>query len=115
MKNCKAWIVALVIMVIIMVVSGCACAENDRGEFYPKLAVVFQVETIGNLNIIYCGDQSQNQWTFFDDENYWHEGDIVNLLMWNMGEKEEDDELVEVYKEGHVDNYESFWDELQTP
>ncbi len=115
MKNFKAWIVALAVMVVVMIVSGYACADNDRGEFYPKMAVVFQIEKIGGLNVIYCEDKSQNQWSFFDDEDYYKVGDIVNFLMWNMGEREEEDELVEIYKEGHTDNYNSFWNEILAP
>lgn len=115
MKNFKAWMIALVVMVTVMVICSCACADSEHGEFYPKLTVVFQIETVGSTQVVYCEDSSRNQWAFFDDEEYYKVGDIVNLLMWNLGENEEQDELIEVYKEGHTDNYKSFWEENQMP
>ena len=116
MKNFKAWMISLAVMVVVMVICGCACAqagELERGEFYPKLTVVFEIETIGGLQVVHCEDNSQNQWSFFDDENYYKVGDIVNLLMWNMGEREENDEIVEAYKEGHTNNLEMFLENIK--
>jgi hypothetical protein len=116
MKNFKAWMISLVVMIFVMVTCGCICAqadELDRGEFYPKLAVVIHVETIENTNIITCEDGSRSQWAFFDDEDYYKEGDIVNLLMWNLNEHEEDDEIVEVYREGHIDNLNLFFETIK--
>lgn len=113
MKNFKAWMIALAVMVAVMVICGCACAENDHGEFYPKLVIVFQIETIENTHIITCEDGSRNQWAFFDDEDYYKEGDIVNLLMWNLNKHEEEDEIVEVYREGHIDNINLFFEMIK--
>jgi len=115
MKNFKAWMISLMVMVIVMVVCGYACAENDRGEFYPRLTVVIDVVELSNLRYIACQDKDGNIWGFYDDEAEWDVGDIANLLMWNMGEREEDDEIIEVYWEGYTENYNSFWKKLQTP
>ena len=84
-------------------------SEFGHGEFYPKLAIVFETEQVGNMWIVYCVDRSQNQWSFFDDEGAWKIGDIANLLMWCLGENEEEDEIVEVYWEGYTDNLETFF------
>ena len=107
----KQIIIATIITCIIII--GCstmlpACAE-DRGEFYPKLTVVVGCEQIApDLWIIDCMDKTGNVWNFYEDEEPWEEGDLANLLMWNMGEAEEEDEVIEVYYEGHLDNLEAW-------
>lgn len=107
------------IKVIIAAVISCAimisytfvnpARAEDRGEFYPKLTVVFETEKVSNLWIVYCIDKTQNVWSFYSDEDTWEKGDITNLLMWNMGENEEEDEIIEVYWEGHTENLEMFF------
>lgn len=110
MRNFKAWTISLIVVVIVMVVCGCACAQAaDYGEFYPKLTVVFDVEEITQgLRTIYCVDKGYNIWAFYDDENEWQQGDIANLLMWNINEDEEEHEVVEVYYDGHTDDIDLF-------
>lgn len=82
-----------------------ACAEiGDRGEFYPRLAVVTRYEQEGNLWIIDCTDKDGMVWSFYGEEEDAHIGNVFNLLMWNMGEAEEHDEIIEVYYEGCMDN-----------
>ena len=112
MKNMKAWIISLAVVCVVMIVCGCAVAE-DRGEFYPKLTVVFDTEEIGNARVIYCVDKAQNVWSFYDDYNEWDVGDIANLLMWKLNEHDEDDEIVEVYWEGHTEEPENLWGNLE--
>ncbi len=41
-------------------------------------------------------------WSFYGEEEDAHIGAMFNLLMWNMGEKEEEDEIIEVYYEGEM-------------
>lgn len=110
-KQIRAIIIATIVTIAIMV--SCACAmpayAEDRGEFYPKLTVVFETEQVGDMWVVYCIDKTQNVWSFYDDEGTWAKGDIANLLMWNMGEHEEDDEIIEVYWEGYTENIESFF------
>lgn len=36
-------------------------------------------------------------------------GDIVNLLMWNVSEHEKDNEIIEVYWEGYTEDISSFF------
>ena len=85
-------------------------AENGHGEFYPKLAIVVGLTILDeDCTIITCEDMQGELWSFYDDEQEWMEGDIVNLLMWDIGETEEKDEIVEIYWEGYTDNIESFF------
>ena len=110
-KQIKTIIIATVITCAIMI--SCAFAmpakAEDRGEFYPKLTVVFETEKVGDLWVVYCVDKTQNVWSFYDDEGTWAKSDIANLLMWNMGEHEEEDEIIEVYWEGYTENLEMFF------
>lgn len=111
MKEVKVAIIAVVITCVIII--SCACAmpvyAEERPEFYPKLTVIFNSVKDGDWWTVYCMDKSRNIWTFYDDEGEWDIGDIANLLMWNMGEREEDDEIIEVYWEGHTENLEMFF------
>jgi len=106
MKNFCAIILALALIV------SCACAET-RPEFYPKLAVVVNIERIGGTDIIDCLDSEGNTWSFYNDRNEYMKGDIVNLLMWALNECEEDDEIVEVYNIGHADDIQTFFSFLR--
>ena len=114
MKPIKTIIIATI--VTIAIIMSCACAlpagaeAADRGEFYPKLTVVVETELVTpDLWVITCEDREGNLWAFYDDEGEWDVGDIANLLMWNMGEREEDDEVIEVYWEGYTENIEDFF------
>ncbi len=103
----KKILCSIIILLITFFVFVPVNAET-RPEFYPKLTVVFEIETVGNLRIVNCIDSSQNVWSFYDDDNEWEIGDIANLLMWALNEKEEDDEIVEVYYEGHTPDIHHF-------
>lgn len=83
---------------------------EEAGEFYPKLAVVFDFEMVGNDRVVYCVDKTRNVWSFYDDAGEWEKGDIANLLMWNIGKDPEYDEVVEVYWEGYTENIEMFFE-----
>lgn len=94
----------IAIVALLVLVSGVACADMDRGEHYPKLTIVTDVTVItSDFCIVTCVDMKGAEWTFFCEEGEWTKGDIANLLMWNMGENEESDEIIEVYYEGHID------------
>ena len=115
MKQTKVIIAATIATVIIML--SCAYAipataeVSDRGEFYPRLTVVVEKEQIADtaLWVIYCQDKGGNMWAFYDDEGEWNVGDIANLLMWNVGGREEEDEIIEVYWEGYTENPAGFF------
>lgn len=82
---------------------------GDRGEFYPRLTVVVEKEQLGQTWLITCQDKDGELWAFYNDEGEWDVGDIANLLMWNMHEREEDDEVVEVYWEGYIEDINLFF------
>jgi len=109
MKTTKIITIATIITIAIIALFGVATASaevGDRGEFYPKMSIVTGVEQIGDTNLftVTVIDKDGHEWSFFDDEGEWQIGDIANLLMWNMSnEREEEDEIVEVYYEGTMD------------
>lgn len=109
-KTIKTIIIATIVTCAIMISCACAmpaCAEvGDRGEFYPRLAVVTAYEQIGDTDlwVIEVTDKDGEVWSFYGEEEDAEIGNIFNLLMWNLGEAEEADEIVEVYYEGRLDN-----------
>lgn len=112
MKETKICIIVTIITAIII----CSCAyaipsqaEAGHPKFYPKLTVVFNIEKIGDLWVVYCIDKTQNIWSFYDDEGTWTKGDIANLLMWATGENDEEDKIIEVYWEGYIKNINLFF------
>ena len=114
-KQIRATIIATITTIVIIL--SCAFAlpvyaeVSDRDEFYPRLAVVVEKEQIKNNGwwIIYCQDKEGIVWAFYDDEGDWDVGDVANLLMWNMSEREEEHEIVDVYWEGYTENPEEFF------
>lgn len=105
MKELKIIAIAVIFTIAIMLSTAFAMpaqAEADRGEFYPKLTVVTKYERIGNTDewIITCTDKNGNEWTFYGEEEHCHIGAMYNLLMWKLGKRIEDDEIIEVYYEG---------------
>ena len=107
MKTTKIITIATAITMTIIIACSFvlpASAEvGDRGEFYPRLTVVTAYEQVGDLWIIDCTDKDGMVWSFYGEEEDAHIGTMFNLLMWNMGEAEEDDEIIEVYYEGEMD------------
>lgn len=103
-------------IIIIAIIALCAIATatakvKSRCEFYPRLTVVVEKERLVNTGvwIIYCQDKSGNVWAFYNDEGEWNVGDIANLLMRNVGEREEEDEIIEVYWEGYTEDPAGFF------
>ena len=103
-------ITAIATIITVAIMLACACAMpasaevGDRGEFYPRLTVVTGYEKLGDTDewIIYCTDKDGMVWSFYGEEEDAHIGTMFNLLMWNMGEEEEQDEVIEVYYEGEL-------------
>lgn len=111
MKHSVSHILAVVVAIIVILFSSYACSESaNRPEFYPKLTVVFEIETIENVRIVYCIDRTRNIWTFYDEANEYEIGDIANLLMWAISDNPEMDEIIEVYWEGYTENINLFLD-----
>lgn len=79
--------------------------ELGHGEMYPKLAVVIESTKIDDLWLVSCRDREGSVWAFWDDEGIWAYGDIANLLIWDL----EEDEILEVYWEGHTKNPQLFF------
>ena len=109
MKTLKIATIATIVTTLIIAFCGIATASaevGDRGEFYPRLAVVTAWERLGDtdLYIITVTDKDGEEWAFYGEEEDARIGIIFNLLMWNHGEHEEDDEIVEVYREGRMDS-----------
>lgn len=114
MKNIiKTITIATIVTIVIML--SCAftmpaSAEDERKEFYPKLTIVVYTEQASaELWIITCEDRTGNLWAFYDDAGEWDVRDIANLLMWNIGEHEKDDEIIEVYWEGYTESIKEFF------
>lgn len=105
MKTTRIILIATIITIITML--SCAsltyAEAEDRGEFYPKLAVVTGYEQIGDTEewIIYLTDREGQIWGFYGEDEDAHIGILFNMLMWNMGEVE-NDEIIEVYYEGQL-------------
>lgn len=113
MKTLKICAIAAIITsVIILSCAVAMSAQAESGEFYPRLTIVMGKVAIDNgLWVVSCHDKNGNIWEFFDDVDEWNRGDICNLLMWNMGEQEEeeDDVIIEVYWEGYTENVDEFF------
>lgn len=74
-------------------------AENEADHLYPNTAIVDRLE---DNDIVVCVDCNENVWTFYGIED-WQEGDIVSLLMDDMGTATiYDDEIVKTYYSGTV-------------
>ena len=95
--------ITIAIIIACSFVMTASAEVGDRGEFYPRLTVVTSYEQVGDLWIIDCTDKDGMVWSFYGEEEDAHIGTMFNLLMWNMGEAEEDDEIIEVYYEGEMD------------
>ena len=103
-------IIAIATTITVAIIFACACAipasaeAGDRGEFYPRLAVVTAYENIEGTDewIITCTDKDGEEWAFYGEEEDAHIGTMFNLLMWNMHEEEEQDEVIEMYYEGEM-------------
>ena len=107
MKTTKIITITTIITIIIIALCGVATANaevGDRGEFYPLLSVVTGYERIEDTDIwvINCTDHFGRVWSFYGEAEDAHIGYVYNLLMWNMGEAEEADEIIEVYHEGRM-------------
>ena len=125
-KQIRACIIATIITVLLMIscagyVSACAAErsaeaeapEYDHGLHYPRLSVVVEKRYVGDLCIIICKDRQHNLWAFYDDEGTWDIGDIANLMLWDMGENEEEQEIIEVYWEGYTENIDAFFQTVE--
>lgn len=109
MKTLKIAIIAMIATTLIIALCGIATATaevGDRGEYYPRLSVVTAYERLGDTDewIIVCTDKDGGEWAFYGEEEDAHIGDVYNLLMWNAGKREEDDEIIEVYYEGRMND-----------
>jgi len=98
-------ITAIVLTAIIcataILVGFAAPIGNDKANhFYSATAIVDSLDT--NNDVVTCVDYNGNIWTFYGVED-WQEGDIVSLLMNDMGTATiYDDEIVKTYYSGTV-------------
>lgn len=77
----KAVCIALVLCIV------CLFAVSTIAE--DILAVVVDIEKIDTLWCVNCLTADGNLWSFFDEEDYWQEGDKLILIF-------EDEEIVSV-------------------
>lgn len=110
MKQFKIAIIATIITACIII--GCAHAIPAKAEtedYYTKLTIVTGRTKIDTgLYVIDCRDKDGHTWCFLDDEGTWKQGDLANLLMFQLNEREEDDEIINVYWEGYVEDVRTF-------
>lgn len=105
-------VIAIIVTIIALCAIATATAEvSNHGRLYPRLTIVIEEEQISDtgLWVIYCQDKGGNVWAFYDDEGAWNVGDIANLLMLKVSEREEEDEIIEVYWEGCTENPAGFF------
>ena len=102
MKTLKIATIATIITTLLIALCGIATATAETADTYELTAVVTGWERIGDtdLRLIECTTEEGNVWSFFDDEEYWHVGDMVILTMWECTEAEEDDEVMDVVRIG---------------
>lgn len=113
MKEVKIVAIAVTITIAIMVSYAYAMpayADKDKGEFYPKLTIVIGYSQITEDEwLIECIDKDGQIWAFYGDEDDANIGNVFNLLMWNIGEFETENEIIEVYWEGYTKNPKLFF------
>lgn len=110
MKNSTLIKLVTITCACIIALFVCFPVEAERAaELYPKLAIVIESTKIDNLWLVSCRDREGNVWAFWDNEGIWTYGDIVNLLMWDI----EEDEIIEVYWEGHTENVQLFFQTME--
>lgn len=106
-------IVIIATIITCAIIIGCFCVipvyAEDYGEFYPLLTIVTNTQQEGEWYIVECTDKSGNQWIFYSDDNSWQRGDIANLLMWNIGASQFENEIIEVYWEGYTEDISQFY------
>ena len=101
MKKVMCGILAIIAVLCITI------SAYAEGEMYSHLTIVVDKEqTDENMWLIYCEDKSGDIWAFYADEDEWEPGDICNLLIKCT---EEDEEIIEVYWEGYIENLDLFF------
>lgn len=65
---------AVCIALILCMVAVCAIAEEQT-------AIVVSTEKADNLYVVNCMTEDGNIWSFYDTEDYWHDGDILILTI----------------------------------
>jgi hypothetical protein len=92
-------VTAIICATAILVGFAAPIGNNEADHLYPKTAIVDRLE---DNDIVVCVDCNENVWTFYGVED-WQEGDIVSLLMDDMGTATiYDDEIVKTYYSGTV-------------
>ena len=98
MENAKIASVAAIITICIIVLCGLATAtaETLPEDSYTLITVVINCEPIDDsLYIVDCITDDGNVWSFYDDIEEWHKGDIAILTMRRISEVQEEDEVID--------------------
>lgn len=98
MKRCIALLISICFILIFINTAFAIEIPKGNESIYPKLTIIFQIEKNNDFWIIYCLDTSQNIWSFYDEEEVWHIGDIVNLLLLHNTQLQED-QVIAAYAE----------------
>ena len=77
-------------------------AETQDDEFYFRSTIVIDWKIEDDHLIVLCQDKEGNQWEFYEYENFWDEGDICLLKMWNNSDDITQHEIIETYYDGHM-------------
>lgn len=93
-------IIAVIITIIIILTAcyGIATAENLCENLYRLPAVVIDCVKAeeSNFYLISCITDDGMIWTFFDSEDYWMIGDMIDLLILEGTRGETDSEIIGV-------------------
>ena len=103
MKKLTAIIIALL---IVSTLTATIAETETETAYYPLLTMVTGWEQVGDtdLYVITCLDLNGNTWELLEEGRTWKIGDICTLIMKDMSEEHEEmDEIVDVLKEGHLD------------
>lgn len=109
-KQIKVIIIATIITACIIISCAYAMpASAESADYYTKLTIITgHVKIDTGLWVVDCRDKEGHIWCFIDDEGTWKRGDVANLLMFRLNENEENDEIMEVYWEGFVEDISTF-------
>ena len=100
-------IISVCVSILVLCICGNAYANTSliNSDIYIKLTIIIDTTRIDSLWLISCEDPEGQVWTFWDDEDRWACGDIVNLLMTNVDQEQT---IIEAYLEWHINDSHAF-------
>lgn len=95
----KLAMICTILTIAIMIATAFAMPAVADCGYYAKEGIVTAWETIEetDLRIVTVTDEEGNLWDFFDDEGFYHIGDVVIMRMHDLSdEHDEADEVDDV-------------------